>query len=47
MECLLRRSGFVSLHIFLSDATRHLINGERLALIKPTARLINTARAES
>ena len=40
----MRQSDFVSLHIFLSDATRHLINAERLALMKPTAHLINAAR---
>ena len=44
LENLMRQSDFVSLHIFLSDATRHLINAERLALMKPTAHLINTAR---
>jgi len=44
LENLMRQSDFVSLHIFLSDATRHLINDERLALMKPTAHLINTAR---
>jgi D-3-phosphoglycerate dehydrogenase/(S)-sulfolactate dehydrogenase len=41
---LLRQSDFVSIHCFLNEATRHLINAERLALMKPTAFLINTAR---
>ena len=41
---LLRQSDFVSIHCFLNAATRHLINAERLALMKPTAFLINTAR---
>jgi len=44
LEDLLRQSDFVSIHCFLNAATRHLINGERLALMKPTAFLINTAR---
>jgi len=44
LEDLLRQSDFVSLHLFLNDASRHLINDERLALMKPTAFLINTGR---
>jgi D-3-phosphoglycerate dehydrogenase/(S)-sulfolactate dehydrogenase len=44
LEELLRQSDFVSIHCFLNAATRHLINTERLALMKPTAFLINTAR---
>jgi D-3-phosphoglycerate dehydrogenase len=44
LEDLLRQSDFVSIHCFLNEATRHLINAERLALMKPTAFLINTAR---
>ncbi len=44
LEELLRESDFVSLHLFLNQKSRHLINAERLALMKPTAYLINTSR---
>jgi D-3-phosphoglycerate dehydrogenase/(S)-sulfolactate dehydrogenase len=44
LEQLLRESDFVTLHCFLDKSTRHLINGERLRLMKPTAILVNTAR---
>ena len=41
---LLRRSDFVSLHVPLNEATRHLIGAEQLALMKPSAVLVNAAR---
>jgi len=44
LEHLLRRSDFVSLHLPLTSGTHHLINAETLALMKPTALLINTSR---
>jgi len=43
-EDLLRQSDVVSLHIVLSERTRHLLKAEDLALMKPTAYLINTSR---
>jgi D-lactate dehydrogenase len=41
---LLRDSDIVSLHCPLIPETKHLINAEKLALIKPGAMLINTSR---
>src|SRR5262249_4860679 len=43
-EALLRESDFVSLHVPLTVKTRHLIGRSELALMKPTAILINTSR---
>ncbi|MGB9611242.1 MAG: 2-hydroxyacid dehydrogenase [Bryobacteraceae bacterium] len=43
-EELLRESDFVSLHVPLTPATRHLIGRAELALMKSTAVLVNTAR---
>ena len=44
LEELLRKSDFVTIHTFLNEETHHLINAERLAMMKPKAYLINTAR---
>ncbi len=44
IEELLKQSDFVTLHLPLSDRTRHLINAERLAAMKPGAALLNFAR---
>lgn len=43
-EQVLKNADIVSLHVPLMDTTRHLINAERLALMKPTAFLVNTSR---
>ena len=44
LDDLLRDSDIVSLHVPGGPATRHLIDARRLALMKPTAVLVNTAR---
>ena len=40
----LARAEFVTLHVPLTPETHHLIDAHRLALMKPTAILVNTAR---
>jgi glyoxylate reductase len=44
LDELVRTADILSLHIPLTDATRHLIDARRLALMKSTAVLVNTAR---
>lgn len=44
LDDLLKQSDFVSIHVPLLPTTHHLINTEKLKLIKPTAYLINTSR---
>ena len=41
---VLRAADFVSIHVPLLPTTQHLMNAERLALMKKTAYLINTSR---
>ncbi len=44
LDELLRESDIVSIHTPLNDSTRRLINRDKIALMKPSAVLINTAR---
>ena len=44
LQALLKQSDVVSIHCPLTPATDGLINADRLALMKPTAFLINTSR---
>ncbi len=44
LEEVFRRADILSVSCPLMPETRHLVNAERLALMKPTAYLINTAR---
>ena len=44
LDTLLTASDFVSLHVPLTPETHHLIDARAIALMKPTAYLINTAR---
>jgi glyoxylate reductase len=45
-EALLCESDFLSLHVPLTSETHHLIRAAELALMKPSAFLINTARGK-
>ncbi|MBY8343601.1 phosphoglycerate dehydrogenase [Streptomyces spinosirectus] len=44
LDELLRTADYVSLHTPLTEETRHLLDAERLALLKPSAFVVNTAR---
>jgi lactate dehydrogenase-like 2-hydroxyacid dehydrogenase len=44
LDELLRSSDVVTLHVFLADASRHMIGEAELRAMKPTAVLINTSR---
>lgn len=44
LERLFRESDFVTVHVPITDETKHLINEERLRQMKPTAYLVNTSR---
>lgn len=44
VDDVLKEADFVSIHVPLLESTRHLINKERLAMMKQTAYLVNTSR---
>jgi phosphoglycerate dehydrogenase-like enzyme len=44
LDALLERVDIVTLHVVLADSTRGMIGARELALLKPTALLVNTAR---
>ncbi|MFN8522426.1 MAG: C-terminal binding protein [Chloroflexota bacterium] len=46
LEDLLRRSDYVSLHAPSNDQTRRILNERTLAMMKPTAWVLNTARGD-
>lgn len=44
LEILVRESDYITLHIPKTKDTHHLINAERIRMMKPTVRIINCAR---
>lgn len=44
LDDVLAQSDFITLHVPLTDATRHLVDADALRKVKPTVRLISTAR---
>lgn len=46
VEALLERSDVVTLHLALSEGTRRFIGGRELAIMKPTAYLVNASRGQ-
>ena len=44
LDTLLSSADYISFHVPLLDSTRHMINAEKLKLMKKTAYIINTAR---
>jgi len=47
LKDLLKQSDYITLHVpYIPNATHHMINGEMLALCKPTMHMLNFARGE-
>jgi len=43
-ETVFRNADFITIHTPLNDTTRHIVNAESLAMMKPTAFIVNTSR---
>lgn len=46
LDYLIHKSDIISLHVPITDATRHLIGKHAFSLMKPTTLLVNTCRGE-
>ena len=44
LDELFREADFITLHAPLNDQTKHMVDARRLAMMKPTAVIVNTAR---
>jgi len=44
LDTLLQSSDYISIHVPLLDSTYHLINAQKIAIMKKTAKIINTSR---
>jgi D-3-phosphoglycerate dehydrogenase / 2-oxoglutarate reductase len=44
LDTLLQSSDYISIHVPLLDSTHHMINAQKLSLMKKTAKIINTSR---
>ena len=44
LDTLLQSSDYVSIHVPLLDSTYHLVNAQKMSMMKKTAKIINTSR---
>jgi glyoxylate reductase len=44
LDAVLKQADFISVHVPLLESTRHLISADKIAMMKPSAYLINTSR---
>jgi phosphoglycerate dehydrogenase-like enzyme len=47
LDSLVKEADVITLHVVLTNETRHMINEARLRAMKPTAYLVNTSRGEA